>query len=99
MSIMSKSAMRDRYWELMAAREKLLKVSEPLRKEREDIREKMAPFETKMLQLRNKIIEIERPSLPEIDQERAIIQKALSGNVGVKPGTKVAEPVEEAVSE
>lgn len=85
---MIKEEMRVRYWELMDAREKILKQSGPLRKQREEVKEKMAPFEKTVQELRNAIIKIERPDLPEIDQERAMIQKALSGRVGEKPSGK-----------
>ncbi len=85
---MNKQDMRDRYWELMDAREKILEKSKPIRAKRVELKEKMAPFEKVDRELRDAIIKAERPALPEIDQERAMIQKALSGRVGDGPGEK-----------
>lgn len=85
---MTKEDMRARYWELMDARAKIFETSGPLRVKRAENKEKMAPFEKVDKQLRDAIIKAERPALPEIDQERAMIQKALSGRVGERPGTE-----------
>ncbi len=85
---MTKEEMRVRYWELMDKREVILKESGPLRDKRDELKEKMAPFEKISKELRDAIIKIERPDLPAIDQERAMIQKALSGRVGERSGEK-----------
>ncbi len=85
----SKEEMRAQYWELEDKREALLKKSAPLRVEREALREKMAPIQKADKLLRDSIIKIERPLLPQIDQERAMIQKALSGKVGKRGGETV----------
>lgn len=89
---MIKEKMRARYWELMDAREEVLKESGPLREKRNKLKEQMAPLEKISNELRNAIINIERPALPEIDQERAMIQKALSGRVSAKGRAQKQSP-------
>ncbi len=88
----AKDKMRAHYWKLMDDRDELLKESAPLREKREALKEKMAPLEKESREIRDAIIKIERPRLPEIDQERAMIQKALNGAVGER---KKAPPVKE----
>ena len=85
----SKEEMRARYWELVDDRDKVLEKSAPLREKREALKEKMAPLEEESRGIRDAIIKAERPALPEIDQERAMIQKALNGKVGARGGEKV----------
>ncbi len=82
---MTKEEMRLRYWELIDKHDVITKESKPFRDKRNELKEKMAPFEKVSKELRDAIIAIERPDLPEIDQERAMIQKALSGRVGERP--------------
>ncbi|KKL08725.1 hypothetical protein LCGC14_2573020, partial [marine sediment metagenome] len=58
-------------------RAKSFEKSKPIRAKRVELKEKMAPLEKVDQDLRDAIIKAERPVLPEIDQERAMIQKAL----------------------
>ncbi|MGE0154813.1 MAG: hypothetical protein AB7R90_19505 [Reyranellaceae bacterium] len=71
-------AMRARLAELDAEAAAIEKQAAPLRRQRAALREKMAPLEAEERALVAHYREIEKP-LFDIDQERAIIARALGG--------------------
>jgi len=79
----SKKSMRSRFWKLTTLKDQILAESAPLKKEREELQTRMAPIEQRVREINAEIKEIERPRLPAVEQERAVIVRALSGNVGI----------------
>ena len=82
MLTVSKEEMRARYWELMDAREEVLKEAAPSRTKYNALKEKIAPLEMELRKHRAEFIKVEQPRLSAIANECAMIQKALSGKVG-----------------
>ncbi|MBW8036445.1 MAG: hypothetical protein FVQ79_12680 [Planctomycetes bacterium] len=78
--------MRERFWELTAEKEILVKKVAPIRKRHDEIRAKMAPFEVELQEVKKELIAAERPMLAEIDVERAALARALGNKVGERPG-------------
>lgn len=89
--MMTKEQMRARYWELEDLRDAVIAKSKPLRDQRVKLEKEMEPIELKLQELKKAIIDIERPDLPAIDQERAMIVKAIGARIGERPGKEKAK--------
>jgi chromosome segregation ATPase len=60
-------------------RNEIQKKSDPLRKQREELIKEIQPLEAKLRKLDEKIKDIERPRLPQINNEIAALAKAMGG--------------------
>jgi len=81
----TEDTMRKRFWDLAAERERILAMSAGARSQREALQTEIAQREKAMEPLNASIREIERP-LYDIDQERAMLARALGGRTGPKSG-------------
>lgn len=81
----SPEAMRERFWELTDQKEALNKELAPLRKKRDDMRDMLRPKLADFRAAGDAVKAIERPKMNEIDAEMAVISRALSNKVGVRP--------------
>ena len=80
--MMKPEEMRKRFHENRAERERILAKSEPMRKERDDL---LQAYEPRVRELERQIKEVEQqgnPSLYDLDQEAAMISRALGGKTG-----------------
>ena len=77
--------MKKRFWELTDRKEALEKELAPLREKRDNMRDRLrgplAEFKVAGLA----VIAIERPRMGEIDNEMAVIARALANRVGERP--------------
>lgn len=81
----SEDTMRKRFWDLMAERDRVLAQSAGPRSQREALQAEIAERERAIKPLTETIREIEKP-LYDIDQERAMLARALGGKTGPRPG-------------
>ena len=81
----TKEEMQRRFWELTAEREKFFEDNAELYTQRDKIAEEAAPFEVALKAAKVAVKDAERPVLPELDQERAMLARALGKNVGERP--------------
>jgi len=81
----SADVMRKRFWDLANARDGILSQSSAPRQEREELQAQIADLERRMAPLNQRIREIEAP-LYDINQERAMLARALGGATGPRPG-------------
>lgn len=65
--------------ELEKERDALLKKSEPWRQKREELLKQIQPLENRLREVDDKIKEIERPRLPQIQNELGALAKAMGG--------------------
>ena len=87
MSVMpiSKPALRARFWELTDAKEAATERDQPLWDQRAALLVEMQPLEARLREI-NQDIKADRPARVEIDEEMALISRALGGKVGPRPG-------------
>jgi uncharacterized coiled-coil DUF342 family protein len=81
----SKSAMRQRFWELTAQKEALNKELAGPRAKRDAIRDALREPLAEFKATKRAVVAIERPRMGEIDMEMAVLARALGNKVGERP--------------
>ena len=81
----TKETMQKRFWELEAAREKVMEELAPLRDKQNELTNQVTPFRLELNKVKKEIIAITQPRLSDIDAERAILARALGNKVGERP--------------
>jgi uncharacterized coiled-coil DUF342 family protein len=82
---LDKESMRARYWELTDAIAAVKEESAELYKIREEYKEACDEARTRLRTVNAQITEIEEPRIPEMQQELAIIARALGQKLGARP--------------
>ena len=85
MSAYTKPAMRDRFWELTDHKDALNDELAPLRQERDAQRDKLRQPTEAYKAAKRAVVDVERPHMGEIDNEMAVLSRALGGKVGERP--------------
>ncbi len=82
MSAYSKETMRERFWELTDQKDALNAELAPHRKTRDRLRDKLRAPVAAHRDAKRAVADIERPRMGEIDNEMAVIARALGNTVG-----------------
>lgn len=77
--------MQRRFWELTAEREKFFEDNKELYERRDEMATELGPLEDAFKALKRQVKDAERPVLPGLDEERAMLARALGKNVGGRP--------------
>jgi len=77
--------MQRRFWELTVTREQFFEENAGLYRKRDTMAAELGPLEDAFKALKRSIKDVERPVLPELDEERAMLARALGKNVGNRP--------------
>ncbi len=77
--------MQRRFWELTAEREKFFEDNKELYARRDEMAAELGPLEDAFKSLKQRVKAVERPFLPELDGERAMLARALGKHVGERP--------------
>lgn len=81
----TKDAMRERFWEAFAEKEVLDEKTAPMKAKRDELVERYSPLEVEIKTIGREIRAMEQPLRAELDQELAMIARALGNNVGPRP--------------
>lgn len=78
----TKEAMQARFWVLEAQREAIMKQLAPLRARQDELQKQYAPIREEMVKVGHEVKAAQGTDLARIDEERAMLSRALGGNVG-----------------
>lgn len=77
--------MKERFWELFSQKEALNAELAPLRKRRDDMRDALRGPVAAHRAAKQAVVDVERPKMGEIDNEMAVISRALGNKIGERP--------------